>query len=110
MTDVGRGQLVEAIGAMHHPSPFDSQQTEHARDRLDPFFAKHANDLIFGSGRIGERPKQIEKGADAELIPHFCDMAHGGVMYWGKHEADPAGRDAARNRLGRAFNIDAEGR
>src|SRR5215470_20079085 len=99
MADIGGRQLVEAIGAVHDPGPLDSQQTEHAGDRLDPLLAEYADDLIFGARRIGERAEQIEDRADAKLASHFCDVAHGGVMGWCEHEAETTSLDAAGNGL-----------
>ena len=95
---------------MHHPGPLDPKQTEHAGDRLDPFFGEHADHLIFGAGRIGERTEQIEDSADAELAPHFRHVTHGGMMDRREHEAEPALLDAARDGLRRALDIDSERR
>ncbi|MCV6576953.1 MAG: hypothetical protein OIF58_14600, partial [Cohaesibacter sp.] len=38
--------------------------------------------------RVGEGAEQIENGSDAHFYPRGADKAHGGMMIWGKHEAD----------------------
>src|SRR5262249_43318949 len=67
VADPGGGELVEPVAAMDHPGPLSSEQRKHLRDRLDPLLPEHADDLIFGTGRIGEGPEQIEDGARPEL-------------------------------------------
>ena len=67
IADARGGELVKPVAAMHDPGALGAEQRQHLRDRLDPFLAEHADDLIFGAGRIGERPEQIEDGARAEL-------------------------------------------
>ena len=60
------------------------------------------------AGRIGERPEQVEDGARAEFDAHRADMAHGRVMRRREHEADAGLADAARDRLRRQVDLDAE--
>src|SRR6185437_1258058 len=90
MTDARGGELVEPIGAMHDPGALDPEQTKHAGNWLDPLLGEYTDHLIFGVGRIGERTEQIEDGANAELAPYFRDVAYGGMVDRGEHEAEPA--------------------
>ena len=66
--DVGRarrGDLVEAVVAVHHPDVLRAEVLQHVRDRLDPVPGEHADDLPLDAGRIADRSEQVEHGADA---------------------------------------------
>ena len=60
------------------------------------------------TGRIGQRPQDVEEGAHAELPAHRRDVLHRGVVIRCEHEADAGPGDAVGDLSGIERQADAE--
>src|ERR1700691_547479 len=108
LDDLGRrgdGDLVEAVEAVRHPNALGAEIPQHFGHRLEPGGREDANELAFDAGWIGERSKQIEDRAGAELDPRRTDMAHRRMMGGRHHEADPGLADAAFDAVRRETDL-----
>ena len=57
-----------------------AQIAQHHRERLAQSRFKYAEKLQLRAGRIGQRPEQIEDGADTQFPPHRRHMLHAGMV------------------------------
>src|SRR5882762_3327052 len=103
------GDLVEAVGAVHHISAVGAEVLEHVGERLDPLARKHPDHLAFHAGRVRQRPQQVEDGSGAELDACRADMLHGRMMCRREHESDPGGLDTGTDRFRRDIYLDTKG-
>ncbi len=63
----GRRYLVEPVGAMDEPDALRAEIAQHLGHRPQPGRRKHADQLPFDAGRVGQRAEQVEDRARAEL-------------------------------------------
>ena len=63
------------------------QSLQHAHENADQVRMKHAQQLVWRAGGIGQRAEDIEDGPDAELLAHRRRVLHRAVMARREHEA-----------------------
>ena len=97
--------LVDSIGAGDDQCPFAAERAKRTGDQLEHRRVRYADQLAVGAGRVGQRPEEVEHGAHAQRLADRHDVACGGVMGRGEHEAEADIVDAARDRLG--LQVDA---
>ncbi len=93
---------------MHDPGALGAQLAQHFGQRRDPALGEHAEQLAPGAGRVGERAQQIEQGAQAHLLAHRGDMAHGRMMARRHQETEIVLDEAAQHQRLVGGDIDAE--
>ena len=93
---------------MHDPGAPGAQQRERPREELRQLRARHAHDLMGRPCRVGERPEQVERGANAQLSAHRDDVARRGVHRRREQEGDARVRQALRQHLRACREADAE--
>ena len=69
---------------------------------------EHSDELIRGSGGIGERPQDIENRPHAQLLPHWRRVLHRRVVARREHEADSGLADAGRDLRRREQDVRAQ--
>ena len=74
---------------MDHQSVDTAQPPQGLGQRNDPAFVEHADQLVTGAGRVGQRPEQVEDRADADLAARADRVAHGTVKRRGEEKAEP---------------------
>ena len=104
----GDRDLVEAVGAVHHPDAFRAEVLQHLRQRLDPLAREHADHLPPHAGGIGQRTEQVEDRAGAELDAGRADILHRRMVRRREHEADAGFLDAAPDDVRRQFDLHAQ--
>ena len=84
-----RGQLVDAVRAVDDVRPLRAELHEHLPDgrhevgRVDP------HHLGARTGRVRQRPQDVEDGPRRQLAPDWRRVTHGGVVGRGEEEAEP---------------------
>ena len=84
----GRGQLVDAPGAVHDEGTRSTQPAEHLRDHRRQLGGVDADDLRAGCGGIRERPEHVEHRPHAELTAHRSGVAEAGMVGGREDEAE----------------------
>ena len=93
--------FVQSVAAVHHQRVFRTELLQHARQNAAQIAVEHADELVFRAGGIGHRAQNIENRAESQCLAHGGDVAHGGVVVLGEHEADAAFGNLPRNGFGR---------
>ena len=106
----GERKFIQPVAAMHDPGGFGAEFFQRVRHRLDPGGGIDAEQLVIGRGRVGQRAQQIENRADAQLLPHGRDMAHGRMKARRHQETDAALAQAALQHRNFGIDIDAQRR
>ena len=63
----GGREFVHPVGAVDDPRALRPQRAEHRRQRLQPPFGEHPDELPLRSRRIGKRPEEVKDRARAEF-------------------------------------------
>ena len=66
-----------------------AERFEHGGENLGVFRCEHADEMIAGSGWVGQRPEQVEDGSHFERAADGAGEAHGGVHLLREEETDP---------------------
>ena len=82
-----------------------SQQLKHPDLDADQVRVKDAHQLVSRTGRIRQRPEDIEDRAHPELPADWRNVFHGAMVCLRKHEADADVGDAFSNLLGRKREV-----
>ena len=77
-----------------------AQGREGTADEQDAARGEHANDLVAGSGRVGERSAEVEDGAKAQGAAQRPHGLHGGVVERREEEHESGGAQAFGGPLG----------
>ena len=93
---------------MYHQRVFRTELLQYARQNAAQIAVEHADQLVFRAGGIGHRAQDIENRAESQCLAYGGDVAHGGVMVLGKHEADAAFGNLPRNGFGRRIQRRAQ--
>ena len=84
----GGRQLVQVAVAVEHQRGMAAQRAQHLGQDLRQGRVVHADDLVRGAGRVGQRSEHVEDGALAQLAAGADRMFHGRVELRRKQEAD----------------------
>ena len=83
----GDGSFIQPVVAADHQSTVDAQIAEHLCQWFHQLLIIDTQKLHGGSGRIGQRPQNVENGADSHFLADRSGIFHGRVVGLGEHEA-----------------------
>ena len=102
----GGGDLIEAIGAVHHEASPQPQCRQRPRQQLGRMGIGCAHKLGVRPSRVGQRPQQIEYRAQLQIGSHRLRVAHRRMQRRREQKADSHFSNGARClcRFQRDFN------
>ena len=104
----GRRELVDPAGAVDDECTPGAEMRQHARDRRHELGRVDADDLRAGTGRVRQRPEDVEHRPRGQLTTDRRRMAHGWVMRGREEEAEAEFVDRARDSLRRQLEVEPE--
>src|SRR6185437_8796020 len=100
--------LVHPVLAVYDQHVLAAEPLQHAHLDADQIRMEHAEQLIRRTGRIGQRPQDIEYRPDAQFLAHRRGVLHRAVVVGRKHETDAGLADAGGNLRGAKHDVGAE--
>ena len=82
------GDFIDTFCPVHHKSMFQPESAQRFRHQIHNLRRKHTDNLKLSSGRICQRPKNIEDGSNPDLLAHGPNMFHRGVKALSKKKTD----------------------
>ncbi len=104
----GRGQLVDAPGAVHDEGTRRAEPAEHLRDHRRQLGGVDADDLRACCGGIRERPEHVEHRPHAELAAHRSGVAEAGMVGGREDEAEAELVDRPGDAVRLQLEVEAE--
>ena len=89
LTDRGRRahrDLIQLILSVNHHAAFDAERDQYLGKRRDKILVIDAKKLKAGAAGIGQRAKDVEHGAKAQLFADRADIFHGGMVFLREEE------------------------
>ncbi len=100
--------LVQTVGAGHYQRLDGAQLRQRSRDGVQERGVGDADHLARGSGRVRQRPQEVEDRAHGQLLAHGDDEARRAVVGGREHEAEARLVDAAGDLVGAEVDPHAE--
>ena len=104
----GGGELVDAVGPVDDEGSLGPESGEGTANEEDTAGSKDSDDLVAGSGGVGEGAAEVEDGAEAEGAAEGAEDLDGRVVERGVEEHETGGAEALGGELGREFDGNAE--
>ncbi len=105
---IGERNLVQPVHPVHDEAMLRSEMHKDLPEQVRQTRFIHAQDLNGRPGRIGQRPQQIEHGADPHFLARRGAVLHRPVIERREQESDPHLIDAVGHAVWRELDVYAQ--
>ena len=89
--------FIHAVAPPDHQRTLRAEALQHTYLDADQIRMEHAHQDVRRAGWIGQRPEDVEDGANTHLATYRCNVLHRRMMDWREHETDAGFGDALRH-------------